>query len=240
MLRPTWAGKIRPMLRDTSPGAHPGGASASGSAHRLPVSRKLLCIGALYLAAGPLAAQTVGLNASNSSFSEPCSSAKAVHDMRCPNYTGFRARVGGNAAERGVAAERDTDARGSGLQVPARPSLGLSGGRDLQRGVASWYGPGFHGRQTANGEKFDMHELTAAHKTLPFGTRVLVHNPRTGKEVVVRINDRGPFVKGRVIDLSKAAANALGFKSRGHDDVVLREVVSTPSRSEVVAAGRNS
>ena len=67
-----------------------------------------------------------------------------------------------------------------------------------------------------------MYELTAAHKTLPFGTRVVVHNPRTGKEVVVRINDRGPFAKDRMIDLSKAAANALGFKSRGQDAVVLR------------------
>ena len=99
-----------------------------------------------------------------------------------------------------------------------------------QRGVASWYGPGFHGRLTANGEKFDMHELTAAHKTLPFGTRVLVHNPRTGKEVVVRINDRGPFIKGRVIDLSKAAAKALGFNARGHDAVVLREVAPASDR----------
>lgn len=97
-------------------------------------------------------------------------------------------------------------------------------GADLQRGIASWYGPGFHGRKTANGERFDMGELTAAHKTLPFGTRVLVHNPRNGKKVVVRINDRGPYVPGRVIDLSQAAATALGMKGRGHDMVVLREL----------------
>ena len=120
------------------------------------------------------------------------------------------------------------------------PALGLRGGRDLQRGVASWYGPGFHGRLTANGERFDMNELTAAHKTLPFGTRVLVHNPRTGKEVVVRINDRGPFIKGRMIDLSKAAAKALGFKSRGHDAVVLREVLPARANGELVASGRDS
>ena len=194
----------------------------------------MLWIGALYLAAsGPLMAQTMGLNASTS-LSEPCSSAKAVHDMRCPNYTGFKPRVGGGAAP---AAASDY---APGLLVPERPSLGLRGGRDLQRGVASWYGPGFHGRLTANGERFDMNELTAAHKTLPFGTRVLVHNPRTGKEVVVRINDRGPFIKGRMIDLSKAAAKALGFKSRGHDAVVLREVLPARADGELVASGRDS
>ena len=194
----------------------------------------MLWIGALYLAAsGPLMAQTMGLNASTS-LSEPCSSAKAVHDMRCPNYTGFKPRVGGGAAP--AAAIDDAP----GLAVPERPALGLRGGRDLQRGVASWYGPGFHGRLTANGERFDMNELTAAHKTLPFGTRVLVHNPRTGKEVVVRINDRGPFIKGRMIDLSKAAAKALGFKSRGHDAVVLREVLPARANGELVASGRDS
>ena len=194
----------------------------------------MLWIGALYLAAsGPLMAQTMGLNASTS-LSEPCSSAKAVHDMRCPNYTGFKPRVGGGAAP--SAASDDAP----GLAMPERPALGLRGGRDLQRGMASWYGPGFHGRLTANGERFDMNELTAAHKTLPFGTRVLVHNPRTGKEVVVRINDRGPFIKGRMIDLSKAAAKALGFKSRGHDAVVLREVLPARANGELVASGRDS
>ncbi|QTD45957.1 septal ring lytic transglycosylase RlpA family protein [Ottowia testudinis] len=158
--------------------------------------------------------------------------------MRCANYTGFKARVGGAAAERGADASVRDGA--PGLTAPQQPSLGLRGGRDLQRGVASWYGPGFHGRRTANGEKFDMHELTAAHKTLPFGTRVLVHNPRTGKEVVVRINDRGPFIKGRVIDLSKAAAKALGFNARGHDAVVLREVLPERGNGDIVAVGLDS
>ena len=91
----------------------------------------------------------------------------------------------------------------------------------LERGRASWYGPGFHGRKTANGERFNMNELTAAHKTLPFGTRVLVRNPATGKEVAVRINDRGPFVKGRIIDLSRAAAKELGVLGHGHVSVEL-------------------
>ncbi len=228
------------MLRDTSPGARARGTPDSGSARRLPACR-VLWIGALLLAAGPLAAQTVSLNASNPSslLAEPCSSARAVHDMRCTNYTGFKARLGGDA---GALADADPSpsAGAPGLTASKRPSLGLSAGRDLQRGVASWYGPGFHGRLTANGEKFDMHELTAAHKTLPFGTRVLVHNPRTGKEVVVRINDRGPFIKGRVIDLSKAAAKALGFNARGHDAVVLREVAPTARTASAAASDRDS
>lgn len=76
--------------------------------------------------------------------------------------------------------------------------------------LASWYGPGFHGRQTANGERFDQNEMTAAHKTLPFGTWVRVTNRATGRSVVVRINDRGPYVGGRAIDLSRGAARAVG------------------------------
>jgi rare lipoprotein A len=84
-----------------------------------------------------------------------------------------------------------------------------------QKGVASWYGPGFHGKKTANGERFNTHALTAAHKTLPFDTKVRVTNERTGKSVVVRINDRGPYAHGRIIDLSKAAAQAVGVSGVG-------------------------
>jgi rare lipoprotein A len=82
-------------------------------------------------------------------------------------------------------------------------------------GTASWYGPWHHGRRTANGERFDQNAMTAAHPTLPLGTRVRVTNLRNGRTVTVRINDRGPYVRGRVIDLSKAAAAALGFKEQG-------------------------
>lgn len=88
-------------------------------------------------------------------------------------------------------------------------------GAEVEAGVASWYGERFHGRRTASGEPFNMNELTAAHPTLPFGTRVRVRNLDNGREVVVRINDRGPFVRGRVIDLSRAAASALGFVQAG-------------------------
>ncbi|MXP32686.1 septal ring lytic transglycosylase RlpA family protein [Erythrobacter jejuensis] len=94
-------------------------------------------------------------------------------------------------------------------------------GRSLGFGVASYYGRRFHGRRTANGERFDMNALTAAHKTLPFGSRVRVTNPRNGKSVVVRINDRGPFIRGRTIDLSRNAAQKLGIIQRGHGRVEL-------------------
>lgn len=90
-----------------------------------------------------------------------------------------------------------------------------------ERGVASYYGPGFHGRQTANGERFNKHELTAAHRTLPFGTKLRVKNISNGEEVVVRINDRGPYVDGRIIDLSEEAARRLNFISSGHTVVEL-------------------
>ena len=78
-----------------------------------------------------------------------------------------------------------------------------------EEGIASWYGHPFHGRQTANGETYDMYKISAAHRTLPFNTRVRVHDLQNGREVEVRINDRGPFVEGRIIDLSYAAAQAI-------------------------------
>ncbi len=82
-------------------------------------------------------------------------------------------------------------------------------------GSASWYGPGFHGRKTANGERYNMHALTAAHRSLPFGTKVRVTNRKNGKSVVVRINDRGPYAGGRVIDLSRGAAQAVSMMGAG-------------------------
>jgi len=78
-------------------------------------------------------------------------------------------------------------------------------------GIATWYGPGFHGKRTASGEVFDQDAMTCAHKTFPFGTRLRVTNPDNGKSVVVVVNDRGPFVAGREIDLSRGAARAIGI-----------------------------
>lgn len=82
-------------------------------------------------------------------------------------------------------------------------------------GRVSWYGPGFHGRRTANGERFDRNEMTAAHKTLPFGTIVRVVDEASGHSVLVRVNDRGPYCGGRVLDLSEASAKRLGITGRG-------------------------
>lgn len=85
----------------------------------------------------------------------------------------------------------------------------------LERGEASWYGPGFHGKMTANGETYDQNDLTAAHRTLPFDTRVRVENLDNGKSVTVRINDRGPYARGRIIDLSKKAAENIDMVDSG-------------------------
>lgn len=130
-------------------------------------------------------------------------------------------------------------AYGAGLRPPADASADRSGDDDdededdlsmpgtlVDKGMASWYGGQFHGRLTASGERFDRGELTAAHRSLPFGSRVCVRNVSTGKIVMVRINDRGPFVSGRVIDLSQAAARELGIQGLGIKPVELWKLES--------------
>lgn len=104
-----------------------------------------------------------------------------------------------------------------------------------QRGIASWYGPGFHGKPSASGEPFDMWALTAAHRTLPFGTRVQVHHVLTGKTVTVRINDRGPFIRGRIIDLSYAAARELAMIGDGTAEVAL--TILSPHHASISTQG---
>lgn len=96
-----------------------------------------------------------------------------------------------------------------------------------QEGTASWYGPGFHGRPTASGEAYDMEAMTAAHPSLPLGTRIRVTVLATGRRTELRVNDRGPFTKGRVLDVSRAAARRLGILRRGTARVRL-EVLSLP------------
>ena len=93
-------------------------------------------------------------------------------------------------------------------------------------GIASWYGGKFHGRRTASGQRFDKHALTAAHTTLPFGTRIKVTNLRNKRSVVVTINDRGPFVRGRIVDLSQRAAEAIGLRHTGTGKVRVQVVSS--------------
>jgi rare lipoprotein A len=98
-----------------------------------------------------------------------------------------------------------------------------------QTGTASWYGEPFHGRTTASGERYDMNDLTCAHKTLPFGTRIRVQNLDNGRSVTLRVNDRGPFVEGRIVDVSRRAAQELGMMGPGTARV----------RITVVDAGRS-
>jgi rare lipoprotein A len=95
-----------------------------------------------------------------------------------------------------------------------------------QSGKASWYGPGLHGHKTASGERFDMHTYSAAHRTHAFGTKLCVENLRNGRGVTVRVNDRGPFVHGRVIDVSRQAADSLGMLRAGTANVRVRVVGS--------------
>jgi rare lipoprotein A len=110
---------------------------------------------------------------------------------------------------------------------------------EAETGEASWYGPGFHGRRTANGEVFDKEAMTAAHRTLPFGTLVRVRNLDNGREAVLRINDRGPFARGRILDVSEAGARVLGMVESGTARVrieVLGAAAAAPGASEAGAA----
>ncbi len=101
----------------------------------------------------------------------------------------------------------------------------------VQRGTASWYGPDFHGKRTSSGETYNMHAMTAAHKTLPLPTMVRVKNLANGKTVVVKVNDRGPFVNDRIIDLSQAAAKQLGVIGPGTAEVEITALSATDHKS---------
>jgi peptidoglycan lytic transglycosylase len=104
------------------------------------------------------------------------------------------------------------------VQPSGRPRAPAPGGAPIvqgEEGLASWYGHPFHGRSTSSGETYNMYDFTAAHRTLPFGTQVRVHDLENGQTVVVRINDRGPFIEGRIIDLSQVAAQAIHMVGPG-------------------------
>src|SRR5713226_3839777 len=119
---------------------------------------------------------------------------------------------------------------------PAQVRLPPPGdGRVTQTGIASWYGPGFHGKATASGVIYDQNDLTAAHQTLPLGTRVMVTNLENGRSTELLINDRGPFAKGRIIDLSDAAGDSLGIIAPGTIPVRL-EVIDSPYRIQSIPA----
>jgi rare lipoprotein A len=112
------------------------------------------------------------------------------------------------------------------IPAPSRPTT-------TQTGLASWYGPKFHGKVTASGEVFNQDQFTAAHPTLPWGSRVKVINLDNGKSVDVRINDRGPFKRGRIIDLSRAAARALGMVGRGITTVRIESLSDSEKTNEL-------
>ncbi len=117
---------------------------------------------------------------------------------------------------------------GCGKKIPVRPQAIVAIPGTAQVGTASWYGRPYHGRRAANGEIYDMEALTAAHRTLPFGTRVRVQNLENGRIVDLRIIDRGPFIEDRIIDVSYAAARALAMVGPGTASVRV-EVLSVPS-----------
>lgn len=121
------------------------------------------------------------------------------------------------------------EATGRGAVTPEAASAGAAGAGEVERGGASYYSDKLKGRPTASGEPYQPTEMTAAHKTLPFGTIVRVE--REGRSIEVRINDRGPHVRGRIIDLSRRAAEALGIVRMGVADVVLRVVSMPPKKS---------
>lgn len=110
------------------------------------------------------------------------------------------------------------------ISKDAKPNLTSVEYNDIGTMTASWYGPRFHGKLTANGEIYNQMALTAAHKSLPFGTVLKVTNIRNGKTVIVRINDRGPYIEGRDLDLSKGTALALGMVNRGVIKVTVKEI----------------
>ena len=125
-------------------------------------------------------------------------------------------------------------ALGASCATAHRPPPGALPVRE-EVGEASWYGPDFHGKTTANGERYNMLGLTAAHRTLPFNTLLRVTNLANQRSIVVRVNDRGPFLKGRILDLSYAAARALGANRSGVIRVQIRIVGNRAPRSPPVA-----
>lgn len=119
-----------------------------------------------------------------------------------------------------------------GPKVPPAPRPSAVKPGKTQKGLASWYGPKFHGRRTASGERYNMLDLTAAHRTLPFGTYVRVRNMVNDRRLVVRINDRGPFIRGRIIDLSYSAAKIVNMTREGVVKVEL-EILDTDTGERI-------
>ncbi|MBI2991140.1 MAG: septal ring lytic transglycosylase RlpA family protein, partial [Deltaproteobacteria bacterium] len=135
----------------------------------------------------------------------------------------------GGATQTGIASWYGPGFHGRPTAAPVSTEGGAT-----QTGIASWYGPGFHGRPTASGVIYNQNELTAAHQTLPLGTRVMVTNLDNGRSAEVTINDRGPFAKGRIVDLSYAAARTLGMIGPGTIPVRIEVIDSGPYRIQSI------
>jgi len=172
-----------------------------------------------------------GAVACGDSYIGPCSKASEIATTSSHRSRGMRRGCSILLATLFAMASAISDL-GRGESVPPRMPR-LAPARSTEVGVASWYGYPYHGRQAANGERYDMNGLTGAHRFLPFGTRVRVQNLRNARMVEVRITDRGPFVEGRLIDLSRAAADVLGFQRAGLASVRL-EVLSGTTKSASV------
>lgn len=172
---------------------------------RLPL---LLHCGALAACVGALLAQGCA-QADRKGAAPPAAPAQAVESAPAP-------AAGAAPAAAPASPLRRADAEAQSPAAQAEPPA-----QATEQGEASWYGASLHRRRTASGERFDMHDFTAAHPRLPFGTRVCVRSLVTGREVQVRINDRGPHAANRIIDLSRAAAKALGMLGRGTKPVAL-------------------
>jgi rare lipoprotein A len=144
-------------------------------------------------------------------------------ENRGPDWTGQMTRFLAALCAAGLLAQGCTHGRAAAQPAAGLPRASRSE-EPGQRGKASYYGASLQGHKTANGERFDLHALTAAHRTLPFGTRVRVTNLANGRQVVVRINDRGPYAHGRIIDLSEEAARRLDCLAEGVVDVRIERV----------------
>ena len=145
------------------------------------------------------------------------------------SLSGISKRFFGSGVEWEVIAEANNIDSPDEIQTDERLLIPLTSRKGyFQKGTASWYGKLFHGKETASGKNYDMYAYTAAHRSLPLGSKVRVVNLQNGKDIVVKINDRGPYIKNRIIDLSYSAAKSLGIIDGGIQDVTI-EVLSIPN-----------
>ncbi|RQS73430.1 septal ring lytic transglycosylase RlpA family protein [Burkholderia sp. Bp8963] len=162
----------------------------------------------------------------------------AVKTTGAANADNNKSQMNFDSALASMPAADSKDAKSTSL-ADAQPIDGADVSDFRQNGRASWYGRGFHGRRTANGERFNMNALTAAHRTLPLSSYIRVTNPSNGKWVVVKVNDRGPYKRGRVLDLSYAAAKIIGLVHAGTGRVKIEGLSpqeAREARDEMVAS----